>query len=149
MKINFVVSISLLLGIFLSCNSKPESKDFAEEKNLIMDTHTLSNYQDLPIVNTYLELSVNFQERKLKGSVTHEFDKNRKVNLLKLDTKYLKIDSIQDSNGNTLEYSLGEFDELLGSPLTINLNPKSNFVVIFYETTRVTCSPSIWKSTNT
>ena len=101
-----------------------------------MDTHTLSNYKDLPIVNTYLELSVNFQERKLKGSVTHEFEANRKINLLKLDTKYLKIDSIKDGDGNTLEYSLGEFDELLGSPLSVNLNPKSNSVVIFYETTK-------------
>jgi aminopeptidase N len=35
-----------------------------------------------------------------------------------------------------LEYSLGEFDELLGSPLSVNLNPKSNSVVIFYETTK-------------
>tara|TARA_B100000768_G_scaffold180187_1_gene199528 strand:- start:1284 stop:3140 length:1857 start_codon:yes stop_codon:yes gene_type:complete len=135
MKINFVVSIFLVIEMLSSCNSKTESKDFTEEKNLIMDTHTLSNYQDLPIIKTHLDLSVNFQERKLKGSVTHEFDKNRKVKILKLDTKYLKIDSIQDSNGNNLEYSFGKFDELLGSPLSINLNPKSNAVVIFYETT--------------
>ena len=136
MKIKLIAFISTLLILCLSCESDSKTKKIDSVNNLIMDTHTLSNYQDLPIVNTHLELSVNFQERKLKGSVTHEFDKNRKINLLKLDTKYLKIDSIQDSNGNTLEYSLGEFDELLGSPLTINLNPKSNFVVIFYETTK-------------
>ena len=136
MKINFVVSISMLFLLVSSCNSKPEIKDVVEKKNLIMDTHTLSNYQDLPIINSHLELSVDFKERKLKGSVTHEFDKNRKDSVLKLDTKYLKIDSIQDGNGNTLEYSLGEFDELLGSPLSVNLNPKSNSVVIFYETTK-------------
>ena len=135
MKINFVVSIFLVIGMLSSCNSKTESKDFTEEKNLIMDTHTLSNYQDLPIIKTHLELSVDFQERKLKGSVTHEFDKNRKVKILKLDTKYLKIDSIQDGNGINLKYSFGEFDELLGSPLSINLKPESNAVVIFYETT--------------
>jgi leukotriene-A4 hydrolase len=135
MKINFVVNIFLVIGMLSSCNSKTESKDFTEEKSLIMDTHTLSNYQDLPIIKTHLELSVNFQEKKLKGSVTHEFDKNRKVKILKLDTKYLKIDSIQDGNGINLKYSFGEFDELLGSPLSINLKPESNAVVIFYETT--------------
>ena len=135
MKINFVVTIFSLLGILSSCNSKTENKDFLEDKILIMDTHTLSNYQDLPILNTHLELSVNFQEKKLKGSVTHRFDENRKVDLLKLDTKYLKIDSIQDGDGNNLEYSFGKFDELLGSALSVFLNSQSNEVVIFYETT--------------
>lgn len=135
MKINFVVTIFSIFGILSSCNSKTKNKDFSEDKNLIMDTHTLSNYQDLPILNTHLELAVNFQKKILKGSVTHRFDENRKVDLLKLDTKYLKIDSIQDGNGNSLEYSFGEFDELLGSALSIILNSQSNEVVIFYETT--------------
>ena len=135
MKINFVVTISLIFGILSSCNSKAENKSLSKNENLIIDTHTLSNYQDLPIKNTHLELSVNFQEKKIKGSVTHQFDKNRKVNLLILDTKYLKIDSIQDGNGNSLEYSIGESDELLGSALTVILNSESNEVVVFYETT--------------
>lgn len=135
MKINFFVIIFSLFGILSSCDSKTENKDFLEGKNLIMDSHTLSNYQDLPILNTHLELSVNFQKKKLKGSVTHRFDENRKVDLLKLDTKYLKIDSIQDANGNRLEYSFGKFDELLGSALSIILNTQSNEVVIFFETT--------------
>ena len=136
MKIKLIAFIFALFILCISCESNSEIKKTDSVNNLIMDTHTLSNYQDLPIVNTHLELSVNFQERKLKGSVTHEFEANRKINLLKLDTKYLKIDSIQDGNGNTLEFSLGEFDELLGSPLSVNLNPKSNSVVIFYETTK-------------
>ena len=136
MKIKLIAFISALFILCISCEYNSEIKKTDSVNNLIMDTHTLSNYQDLPIVNTHLELSVNFQERKLKGSVIHEFEANRKVNLLKLDTKYLKIDSIQDGNGNTLEFSLGEFDELLGSPLSVNLNPKSNSVVIFYETTK-------------
>ena len=135
MKINFVVTISLIFGMLSSCNPKAENKSLSEDENLIIDTHTLSNYQDLPIKNTHLELSVNFQEKKIKGSVTHQFDKNRKVDLLKLDSKYLKIDSIQDGNGNSLEYSIGEFDELLGSALTVILNSESSEVVIFYETT--------------
>ena len=136
MKSKLIAFISALFILCISCESNSKIKKTDSVNNLIMDTHTLSNYKDLPIVNTHLELSVNFQERKLKGSVTHEFEANRKINLLKLDTKYLKIDSIQDGNGNTLEYSLGEFDELLGSPLSVNLNPKSNSVVIFYETTK-------------
>jgi len=136
MKIKLIAFISALFILCISCESNSKIKKTDSVNNLNMDRHTLSNYKDLPIVNTHLELSVNFQERKLKGSVTHEFEANRKNNLLKLDTKYLKIDSIQDGDGNTLEYSLGEFDELLGSPLSVNLNPKSNSVVIFYKTTK-------------
>ena len=136
MKIKLIAFIFALFILCISCESNSKIKKTDSVNSLIMDTHTLSNYQNLPILNTHLELSVNFQQRKLKGSVTHEFEANRKVNLLKLDTKYLKIDSIQDGDGNTLEFSLGEFDELLGSPLSVNLNPKSNSVVIFYETTK-------------
>ena len=107
MKIKLIAFISALFILCISCESNSKIKKTDSVNNLIMDRHTLSNYKDLPIVNTHLELSVNFQERKLKGSVTHEFEANRKNNLLKLDTKYLKIDSIQDGDGNTLEYSLG------------------------------------------
>ena len=135
MKIKLIAFISALFILCISCESNSKIKKTDSVNNLIMDTHTLSNYKDLPIVNTHLELSVNFQERKLKGSVTHEFEANRKINLLKLDTKYLKIDSIQDGNGNSLEYSFDEFDELLGSALSVILNSQSNEVVIFYETT--------------
>ena len=135
MKINFVITLFLAFGMLSSYNSKTEDNEFYKDKNLIMDMHTLSNYQDLSILSTHLELSVNFQEKKLKGSVTHRFDDHRKVDLLKLDTKYLKIDSILDGDGNNLEYSFGKFDELLGSALSIILNTQSNEVEIFYETT--------------
>jgi hypothetical protein len=64
MKINFVVTISLIFGMLSSCNSKAENKSTSDDKNLIIDMHTLSNYQDLPILNTHLELSVNFKEKK-------------------------------------------------------------------------------------
>ena len=135
MKINFVITVFLAFGMLSSYNSKTEDNEFYKDKNLIMDMHTLSNYQDLSILSTHLELSVNFQEKKLKGSVTHRLDDHRKVDLLKLDTKYLKIDSILDGDGNNLEYSFGKFDELLGSALSIILNTQSNEVEIFYETT--------------
>ena len=41
MKINFVVTISLIFGMLSSCNSKAENKSASEDKNLIIDTHTL------------------------------------------------------------------------------------------------------------
>ena len=52
MKINFLI-IFTLFGMLSSCDSKTENKDLLEDKDLIMDMHTLSNYQDLLMVQSF------------------------------------------------------------------------------------------------
>ena len=57
------------------------------------------------------------------------------TDLLELDTKHLEIDSVKDDKGNRLNFKFGNFDELLRSKFSIQLNNESKSVTIFYKTT--------------
>ena len=118
-----------------SCSSKEEDNNKKVSNYLIMDTHTLSNYKELPIIHAHLDLEVDFENKLLRGSVTHKFSEDRNTDLLELDTKHLEIDSVKDDRGNRLNFKFGNFDELLGSKFSIQLNKESKSVTIFYKTT--------------
>jgi aminopeptidase N len=112
-----------------------EKKKKKKSNHLIMDSHTLSNYKDLPIIHAHLDLEVDFVNKLLRGSVTHNFSEDRNTDLLVLDSKNLEVDSVKDESGNRLNFEIGNFDELLGSKFSIQLNKESKSVTIFYKTT--------------
>lgn len=121
----------------VSCTNQNKSMENEEIETpyKIMDLHTLSNYQSLPITHSHLDLEVDFNLKRLKGSVTHQLPKNRDTNLLILDSKFLEIDSVKDQNGQSLLFSFGNFDELFGMPISIQLNDLTKKVKIYYNTT--------------
>ncbi len=133
----FYFTLLLFLGL-MSCQNKKSNSDsiIANQSQLIsMDLHTLSNYHQLPILHTHLELTVDFNHKILLGSVTHQLPNSRDTNVLVLDTKYLAIDSVLDQNGQQLEYAFGPHDDLFGDPMSIQLSDKTSSVKIYYQTT--------------
>jgi aminopeptidase N len=104
-------------------------------KTMFMDLHTLSNYNIVPISHTHLNLKVDFENKILIGSVIHKIPEKREVNTLILDTKYLKIDSVTDQESKNLVFSYGDYDDLFGNPLNIELEENTKSVQIFYQTT--------------
>ena len=135
MKYHFLTLIFLGIFTISSCSSKEEDTNKKVSNYLIMDTHTLSNYKELPIIHAHLDLEVDFENKLLRGSVTHKFSEDRNTDLLELDTKHLEVDSVIDQRGNRLNFKFGNFDELLGSKFSIQLNIESKSVTIFYKTT--------------
>jgi aminopeptidase N len=135
MKYRLLTIVSCGILILSSCSSTEINNKKKENNIIIMDTHTLSNYKELPIKHSHLDLDVDFANKILKGSVTHMFYENRNTDLLILDSKHLIIDSVKDEKGNILNFEFGKFDELLGSKLSIQLRKDSKSVTIFYETT--------------
>ena len=118
-----------------NCSFEEENINKKVSNHLIMDSHTLSNYKDLPIIHAHLDLEVDFVNKLLRGSVTHNFSEDRNTDLLVLDSKHLDVDSVKDERGNRLNFEIGNFDELLGSKFSIQLNKESKSVTIFYKTT--------------
>ena len=106
-----------------------------KNKTMSMDLHTLSNYNIVPISHTHLNLKVYFENKILLGSVIHKIPEKRDVNTLILDTKYLKIDSVIDQESKNLVFSFGNYDDLFGQPLKIQLEENTKSVQIFYQTT--------------
>lgn len=135
MKYHFLTLV--FFGTFTLSNCSFEGKNINKKvsNHLIMDSHTLSNYKDLPIIHAHLDLEVDFVNKLLKGSVTHNFSEDRNTDLLVLDSKHLEVDSVKDESGNRLNFEIGNFDELLGSKFSIQLNKESKSVTIFYQTT--------------
>lgn len=80
-----------------------------------------------------LYLVVDFQSRRLVGKV-HLALKGVSAAFIDLDTRDLTIEEVTDANANTLEWSLGDPDPILGSRLRIGLPPATAALIIKYET---------------
>ena len=135
MKYHFLTLVFFGAFTLSNCSIEEENINKKVSNHLIMDSHTLSNYKDLPIIHAHLDLEVDFVNKLLKGSVTHNFSEDRNTDLLVLDSKHLEVDSVKDERGNRLNFEIGNFDELLGSKFSIQLNKESKSVTIFYKTT--------------
>ncbi len=124
---------------FCSCSQQENnSSNQMPEKHMpssILDSHTLSNYKDVSIEHSHLNLSVDFESKLLYGSVTHSINNPNKDSIFILDTKYLSIESVSDQGENKLDFSYGKKDDLLGSPLLVSINTNTKKVTIKYSTT--------------
>ena len=132
-------SLFFVLLFFCSC-SQQENNNSNQilEKHMpssILDSHTLSNYKDVSIEHSHLNLSVDFESKLLYGSVTHSINNPSKDSIFILDTKYLSIESVSDQGENKLDFSYGKKDDLLGSPLLVSINTNTKKVTIKYSTT--------------
>ncbi|MDG2344295.1 MAG: M1 family metallopeptidase [Flavobacteriales bacterium] len=132
---------SLFFGLLFFCSFSQQENNSSNqipEKQMpssIIDSHTLSNYKDISIEHSHLNLSVDFESKLLYGSVTHTINNPTKDSVFILDTKYLSIESVSDQDGNKLDFSYGEKDDLLGDPLMVSINAKTKKVTIKYSTT--------------
>ena len=135
MKYYFLTLVFFGAFTLSNCSIEEENINKKGSNHLIMDSHTLSNYKDLPIIHAHLDLEVDFVNKLLRGSVTHNLSEDRNTDLLVLDSKHLEVDSVKDERGNRLNFEIGNFDELLGSKFSIQLNTESKSVTIFYKTT--------------
>ncbi len=140
----FVLSLSFAL---FSC-SKPEEMDVAavrkaieakvepmREKIYVKDSHSNSKPWEVDIEHISLDLAVNFEEKIISGKATLFLNNKKGVNKLHLDAWDLNIDRItlgKDERPTT--YELGEFVELHGSSLVVDITPETKTVNIYYAT---------------
>ena len=88
MKYYFLTLVFFGSFTLSSCSFKEENIKKEVRNHLIIDSHTLSNYKELPITHTHLDLEVDFVNKLLRGSVTHNFREARNTDLLVLDSKH-------------------------------------------------------------
>ena len=131
-NVNFNFMYFLILNCFTVLSMSASNNEITLSN---MDSHTLSNYHEVQVNHAHLDLTVDFSNRILTGSVTLSFSRITKANQLILDTKYLEVKEVLDQFGNNLKFKFLEKDELLGVPLSIQLNDSTKGVKIFYATT--------------
>lgn len=93
------------------------------------DLHSYSNPDESRVRHLELDLTVSFNEKKLRGAATLTLEPAGKT--LVLDTRDLTILKV---NGATSGWELAAKDPILGSKLTIPLDPGVKGVCIEYET---------------
>lgn len=113
----------------------------SEARAFTADKFTYANYTEVRVTHLALDLDVDFDAKVLRGTAALDFERiDPDVADLILDTKGLRIDSVQSFAGDTplddgvTPFSLGEADAVLGTKLTIPLVPTATRVAITYET---------------
>ena len=137
-KTDLMINVNFNFIYFLILNYFTVLSISASNNEIIltnMDSHTLSNYHEVQVNHAHLDLAVDFSNRILTGSVTLSFKRISESNQLILDTKYLEVKEVLDEFGNNLKFKFLEKDELLGIPLSVQLNDSTQSVKIFYTTT--------------
>lgn len=102
---------------------------------ILEDKHSYSNVNEVYSTHLHLDLTVDFDQHKLIGSVEHHIENPTQSTQMILDMndeKILKVSLDDDTTG--VDFTVGEDDELLGSPLTVNIKPGTKKVKVWYET---------------
>jgi len=147
----FVIFVITL--VFMSCGAE-NSEDTKNEETMNtttdttdcdkvwdeseIDFHTLSNYTDVWTSHIHLDVEVDFENKLIKGTATHSIENPCHKTSIKFDSKHLDILSVTLDDGEETTYELGEYDELLGTALTVNIKPETKKVNIQYSTTNQT-----------
>ncbi len=99
------------------------------------DPHSFSNPNEVVVQHLDLDLSVNFPEKKLVGVASLVVENRTGGSELKLDARDLRISRVTlDTEMAPTTYTLGDAQEGLGQPLSIQVQPGTRRVNIEYET---------------
>lgn len=99
-----------------------------------VDYHSFANPDEIRVTHLSLNLSANFETKQLVGDVTLDVERIQPdSNTLVLDTRALTIQDVT-VNGQPVDFSMGEKDEDLGTPLSITLPQGADKVTVAYST---------------
>src|SRR5690606_37510558 len=87
-----------------------------------IDDHTLSNYMDARTKHLHLDIAVSFENKQITGTATHTIENITGTDHIDFDTKALNIIGVTLNDGTPAEFTLGEFDALLGTKLTVKID---------------------------
>ena len=103
-----------------------------------LDPSTQSNYNNVTLIRLKGLFTPDLEEI-IQGELNLTFQSNINGSEIILDTKYLEIISIEDELKKPINYSFGEFDENLGTPLIIHYDYNESSLInitINYKTTK-------------
>ena len=123
-----------------SCQSgseKPASGQAATADKTDLDAkdwHTYSNADSVKVKHLSLDISVDFGNKKIRGSARWDFEFLKNSNSIVFDVNDLSIDSVVLDDGTRAVFSLGKSDEIMGAALRVPVGPKNKALTIYYQT---------------
>lgn len=125
--------LALLFTILLCLSNCTEPKKEKMISAYVEDFHSYAQPNEAVISHLDLDINVDFNKKEITGKA-HYIIKNNAASVIVLDTKFLVIEQVQ-SDGKDTTFTLGEFDELLGQPLIIDIKEDTKTITVFYKTT--------------
>ncbi|MBV8518735.1 MAG: M1 family metallopeptidase [Acidobacteria bacterium] len=112
----------------------PSSAQTAAPPAFVHDPHSYARPDEVRVTHLALDLDVDFAKKQLAGTAALTIQRTRpNASTLTLDTHDLAIQSVALNPGNVpAQFALATADPILGSKLTIPLQPATNTVVIRY-----------------
>ena len=130
-----------LFGLF-SCGNTAENEsetnldsNQVDSSVIIDDQHSYSNVNEVFSTHLHLNLAVDFEAKKLTGSVSHTIENISGATQMIFDVNGLTVSKVTlDDDSVGVNYNIGENDDLLGAPLTVDILATTKKVTLFYET---------------
>ena len=122
------IALTLIIT-FLGCMKNQKNDNFLNK-----DAHSYANFNDVRIKHLKLDLKVDFSEKILDGKVDISIKNYTKAKQLILDSKDLTIHKVLLEDSIETSFSLGEKSEVFGQPLTVEVEPSTKVVSVYYTT---------------
>lgn len=122
------IALTLIIT-FLGCTKNQKNDNFLNK-----DAHSYSNFNDVRIKHLKLDLKVDFSDKTLDGKVDISIENYTKAKQLILDSKDLTIHKVLLEDSIETSFSLGEKSEVFGQPLTVEVEPSTKVVSVYYTT---------------
>lgn len=132
-----LISIASFFVMSCSNNNKLDNSNLSRINNTLKDKHSYSNYDKIHTTHLHLDLDIDFNNQIIYGVARHQMVNNGADTAI-FDIKYLDIQkvTIGKDNEKAADYVIGEFDSILGAPLMVAIDKKTEFVNIYYNTTK-------------
>lgn len=98
-----------------------------------LDSHSFARPAEARVTHVALDLSVDFDSKRLSGTATLDIEHRPNSKEIVLDDNGLEIGRVSDGLKRPLQYKIGAKDPNLGTPLTIGLRPDTKKIVIEYK----------------
>ncbi|OAQ37972.1 aminopeptidase [Pedobacter psychrophilus] len=125
--------------ILFACNQDKKKTSSVETVKPIerKDPHSFSEPDNCVVTHLDLKLNVDFTTQLLKGEATWTINKIGKIDEVIFDAKGLNIEKVTlDEDTKNAFFALGDKDEFLGQPLSVQIQSDTKKIHIFYSTTK-------------
>ncbi len=101
---------------------------------LARDIHSFARPEEARVTHVELDLRTDFAAKKLSGTAALDVEAAPGAGRIVLDTRDLAVQAVTDASGRALQWSFGQADSILGTPLTVQLPAGTRRIVVRYET---------------
>ncbi|MGB3722515.1 MAG: M1 family metallopeptidase [Pacificimonas sp.] len=129
------------LALLAACNNQVETEEQHVSERATpaavlttpeaLDEWTYAQPQVARVTHVDLDLIADFAAKRMTGTATLDVDAAPGAEEIILDDGGLEIDSVTDADGNALDWTVGDADDLLGAPLTVQLNGAEQITIAY------------------